>query len=197
MIKIPNLLLLLLLFNITAYANSEICHSDICLTQRFIESPIKFIPINVGDIFFVIPIDHPSLPAAPGLNGEKTLLGVDSDGDGIRDDVYRYIVKEYWDKPHVEFIFLNAAKSIQNIAKNKSNPDYVISEYDKLITIRRCADSLFQDSNIKYSNFKSTVYNTPLRIITLMTTQGHLAGKSYTGMDPSEYHTICKNILNY
>src|SRR5687768_1528267 len=35
------------------------------------------------------------LPSHPGRGGEDTLAGVDADGDGVRDDVQRFIVENY------------------------------------------------------------------------------------------------------
>ncbi len=35
------------------------------------------------------------LPPDPGRSGKETLAGVDSDGDGVRDDVQRFIVENY------------------------------------------------------------------------------------------------------
>ena len=36
------------------------------------------------------------LPPAPGKEGKKTLAGIDINHNGIRDDVERFVVMEYW-----------------------------------------------------------------------------------------------------
>lgn len=42
---------------------------------------------------------EPSLPPDPGMAGMVTLLGVDRDGDGVRDDVQRKIAARYPNAP--------------------------------------------------------------------------------------------------
>ena len=42
------------------------------------------------------------LPPDPGEEGKLTLMGIDSDGDGLRDDVQRYIYLTYPDQPNVQ-----------------------------------------------------------------------------------------------
>jgi len=44
---------------------------------------------------FVHAADHSSLPPDPGEAGKATLAGIDSDGDGVRDDVQRWIATTY------------------------------------------------------------------------------------------------------
>lgn len=43
----------------------------------------------------VLPVGVSSLPPDPGEAGKKTLAGIDSDRDGVRDDVQRYIALTY------------------------------------------------------------------------------------------------------
>jgi hypothetical protein len=84
--------------------------------------PIAFVVVGVAswmlfrDVsFFSIPVVRPpvcatatastgecvpqrlldKLPPHPGRSGEDTLAGVDADGDGVRDDVQRFIVENY------------------------------------------------------------------------------------------------------
>lgn len=51
-----------------------------------------------------------ALPPDPGPSGQTTLLGVDSNGNGIRDDVERYIALNYGSSP-------NAVKSLYEVAR--------------------------------------------------------------------------------
>ncbi|PTQ83143.1 hypothetical protein C8R21_102146 [Nitrosospira multiformis] len=54
-----------------------------------------------------------SLPPDPGSAGEATLLGIDSDGDGVRDDIQRYIALEYPSSEKTRLALTNIAKSYQ------------------------------------------------------------------------------------
>ena len=61
------------------------------------------------------------LPTDPGKSGDTTLVGIDADADGLRDDVQRFIYLSY-----EEGIFRNAlihyAKSFQKIFTNTLQP---------------------------------------------------------------------------
>jgi hypothetical protein len=53
------------------------------------------------------------LPPDPGEAGKKTLMGIDSDGDGLRDDIQRYIYLTYPDQPNVQGGLRQLALSLQ------------------------------------------------------------------------------------
>lgn len=52
-----------------------------------------------GSTYTYVDLKHsPSIPPDPGKEkGNATLLGIDSDGDGVRDDVQRYLLANYSD----------------------------------------------------------------------------------------------------
>ena len=53
------------------------------------------------------------LPPDPGAAGKTTLQGVDSDGDGVRDDVQRYIALTYPNSEKTRATLTQYTKSIQ------------------------------------------------------------------------------------
>jgi len=53
------------------------------------------------------------LPPDPGEAGKQTLMGIDSDGDGLRDDIQRYIYLTYPDQPNVRGALRQYAFSLQ------------------------------------------------------------------------------------
>lgn len=59
-------------------------------------------------------IEQINLPPDPGEEGEETLAGVDSDGDGLRDDIQRYIALEYWEEPSLQLALRQYAQSLQS-----------------------------------------------------------------------------------
>ena len=63
------------------------------------------------------------LPPHPGDKGEETIIGVDSDNDGVRDDVQITIAVGYHDSPKVQKALLQLAKAYQKAVVN-----YVDSE---------------------------------------------------------------------
>jgi len=68
-----------------------------------------------------MPTDLPGLPPDPGPAGQATLLGVDADGDGIRDDVARYIVSTYGDKPNAVNALNAVARTYQKMLQVPPN----------------------------------------------------------------------------
>lgn len=54
-----------------------------------------------------------ALPPDPGEAGKQTLEGIDSDRDGVRDDVQRYIVLNYLDSAKTRAALMQYAKAVQ------------------------------------------------------------------------------------
>ena len=59
-------------------------------------------------------IDGVKLPPDPGEEGKKTLEGIDSDKDGIRDDVQIAIYERYPSEPEKRKILFQKGKNIQD-----------------------------------------------------------------------------------
>ena len=57
-------------------------------------------------------IDVTGLPPDPGEEGKKTLQGIDSDNDGVRDDIQRYIALEVEDEA-TQAILTDYSMSVQ------------------------------------------------------------------------------------
>jgi len=59
------------------------------------------------------------LPPDPGEEGKLTLMGIDSDGDGLRDDIQRYIYLTYPDQTNVQ----NALRQLSLTFQKALNPE--------------------------------------------------------------------------
>jgi hypothetical protein len=59
----------------------------------------------------IVPETSDGLPPDPGEAGKETLLGIDSDLDGVRDDIQRYIVHTYPDQPNLQKALFQVARS--------------------------------------------------------------------------------------
>ncbi|MGH8501297.1 MAG: hypothetical protein ACREVE_02270 [Gammaproteobacteria bacterium] len=69
----------------------------------------KPLPVTLG-----VRAHDEGLPPDPGEAGKATLLGIDSNDNGIRDDVERYIVLENRDNPEIIPLLLNYAALTQD-----------------------------------------------------------------------------------
>jgi hypothetical protein len=192
-----SLFLLIISSFTTSLAYGEICKYGLCLSPSYSESPLKYIPISVSDVFFVIPVEDSGLPPDPGEDGEKTLLGVDSDGDGIRDDVFRYVVTKYWDDPHAELVLLKTAKISQNIMSHSNEVEVVKNEFDKISDIRFCAEVVLNDASLKFKEIRDVLYNTPIRYENFLKSQSLLSSNVYLYVDPAKFGDYCPGVQSY
>lgn len=65
---------------------------------KFIEpsTPLVYVPISNGDTHFVIPVFSSDVPSEPDeVDNSSSLGGIDTDGDGIKDDVERWIALKF------------------------------------------------------------------------------------------------------
>jgi hypothetical protein len=65
----------------------------------------------------------PVLPPDPGSVGADTLLGIDSDHDGIRDDVQRYIALTYPNSQRVQAALTQMASAYLSMIQHSDDPN--------------------------------------------------------------------------
>lgn len=87
--------------------------------------PITYVPISVDDITIVIPVENRKVvPVDPGEAGDASVIGIDSDGNGMRDDVQRFIAQNYWEdgtlKAYADWIALAQLDLIHNSVNSGS-----------------------------------------------------------------------------
>ena len=81
------------------------------------EQTVIFVPISVGGITIIIPAGS-SMPPDPGEAGNRDIRGIDSDGDGIRDDVERHISLHFKNKPRARAYSYIIAQKYQQLIEN-------------------------------------------------------------------------------
>ena len=67
-----------------------------------------------------------SLPPDPGEKGKETIEGVNANNDaaGLRDDVERYIIVNYYNQPKIQEAVTRYAQVMQNAIRDISNQKY-------------------------------------------------------------------------
>jgi hypothetical protein len=93
------------------------------------EQKVVFVPISVGGITIVI-LAGSGLPADSGERGNETIEGIDSDNDGIRDDVERHISLHFKNKPKARAYSYVIAQKYQKLIEN---PAMSLSQQQALI----------------------------------------------------------------
>ena len=97
-----------------------------------------------GDLTIIIPIER-NIPPDPGVAGETTLAGIDSDKDGVRDDVEREIVLLYPKNAKARAVLYQEAKYYQLILANSTSPSIVLDSYGYLMGLAGCLEAATGD----------------------------------------------------
>jgi hypothetical protein len=128
----------------------------------------KLLPQALGAVLHVAGVGISLLlPPDPGPAGMKTLAGINSDGDGVRDDVQRYISLTYVQSAKERAALTQVAVALQDEVTGRSAGVQEVSD------AMDCMDSAFMSSDadvgggkIDYDAFNSLeaiVLNTPDR----------------------------------
>jgi hypothetical protein len=93
-----------------------------------------------------VTIDPFQLPPHPGATGEQTLEGIDSDNDGVRDDVQRYIGLTYQTSPSERAAFTQYGTALQNYMKDEPQPGALADLIDLFAATNCIASVMGADS---------------------------------------------------
>ncbi len=139
------------------------------------------------------------LPPDPGEAGKATLEGIDSDGDGLRDDVQRYIAFTFADSARVRAAAADYAKKVQetffvgidrakavNLASDINRSiecmNFVLGSdtYDALVSAQKAGQ-----------NLNAEVLNTAIRSRSYLAYDAQLAGGVYRSLPIAEWKKSC------
>jgi hypothetical protein len=137
-------------------------------------------------------VDISNLPPDPGEEGKATLAGIDSDNDGVRDDLQRWIALTYPNSAKTRAALTQNAKAMQQFLFNA--PDSVKS-YSNALQTGRVIDCLAyirsDDFDVLLSKQKAIFLNTNLRSKTWLQANRHLSGKMFKGLDYQNWKQGC------
>lgn len=132
------------------------------------------------------------LPPDPGEEGEKTLLGIDSDGDGVRDDVQRYIVQTYSEHKRLQKALFEYAKQYQVMLQVADNKEASRQATDVQSARHQCVSSIVQNSYKYLRKLRPVILNTIERNRRYVLFNKQLAGYiSNSHRDIREWHLSC------
>ena len=144
------------------------------------EAPIKHIPVSVDDLTIIIPVESSELPPDPGEEGKADVAGIDSDNDGVRDDVERYIAYKYPDNPLTRKALYQYSKYEQLNLINSHNK-YKIKGYSPLIN--KAISCLYKvrekedDAHAILKDIRVIILNTHERFRANLSVNKHLDGE--------------------
>lgn len=114
----------------------------------------------------------------PGTEGKKTLLGIDTDKDGIRDDVQRFLLENYYLKPSIRQALLQLSKYYEKLLINSGNPETLKNVAIEGSKALACLAWITEDFDDLSKTLDAVIMNTELRITRRLEAEKNLFGFS-------------------
>lgn len=102
-------------------------------------------PVLLEELAITI-LDGP-LPLDPGETGKQTLAGIDSDGNGVRDDIQRYIAETYSKSTKQRAVLTQNALALEKIILDNENEAMTADNYRQLSVAKNCLGNIFMRDN--------------------------------------------------
>jgi hypothetical protein len=146
------------------------------------------------------PVDPPDppnppgdgLPPDPGEAGKATLEGIDSDQDGIRDDIQRYIALTYPDSQKTRAALRQFTLAFQKATMESPDEESALKNVEIMHRASECLWHIHSENSIKIKNaLKAEWLNTMERSRAYLAYNSKLGGHTFGGKDFDEYKTSC------
>ena len=132
------------------------------------------------------------LPPDPGEAGKATLEGIDSDQDGIRDDIQRYIALTYPDSRKTREALRQFTLAFQKSTLESPDEESPLYNVESMHRASECLWHIHSENSIKIKNaLKSEFLNTMERSRAYLAYNSKLGGHTFGGKDFDEYKSSC------
>ena len=133
-----------------------------------------------------------SLPPDPGKAGKQTLLGIDSDNDGVRDDIQRYIYFTYPDDERTRTALTYIAKQFQELLPQANDRDAALQHATLKARHGECLYYIMgAQSGDARKALKAEILNTEERSSAYILYSNNLAGKILIKPPLKEWKNSC------
>lgn len=136
-----------------------------------------------------------SLPPDPGSAGDLTLEGIDANGNGIRDDVERWIYLTHPESEKMRMALIQKYYPLQDmiILGNREDRDAIYDNAERIGRASECFVYLFPEKAYDISNeFVSVIVNTSERTYAYLKANKILGGGTFSGKHPSRWKSSCQ-----
>lgn len=134
----------------------------------------------------------------PGEAGRQTLAGIDSDNDGIRDDIQRWINEKYHNSPRSLAAAKQEARDAQTVMLSSNDKQKAIQAIFHSFDSMHCMESII-GFNVEYQfshQLKARMENTRDRIEAGIHNDGNFNGQFVEATGRSEWASKCNFDVN-
>lgn len=132
------------------------------------------------------------LPPDPGEEGKTTLLGIDSDTDGVRDDIQRWIYLSYPDEEAVRLALTQIAMEYQGLLEQADDESAALEHANRMSRHGECLHYLKgRISGDLMSELKARILNTKDRSLAYIKYNRKLGGHIFSGKPLKEWRNSC------
>lgn len=162
------------------------------LRQSIVGKPPKTLAKPLPITLEITKAEHNGLPPDPGEAGKATLLGIDSDNDGVRDDIQRYIYFSYSDEEKVILALTEVAKQFQILLLHSSDPEAAFNNATAMARHGECLDFIKGEAaGDILAALRAEILNTRERSLAYITYSDNLAGEIILGRPLSDWKNSC------
>jgi len=131
-----------------------------------------------------------NLPPDPGPAGKATLAGIDSDNDGVRDDVQRWIVFNFPNSAKTRAALRQLAQDYQRFILGAANPTQIYDAARLMDNTQSCLEYI-GDGYTLGGLLKAQMLNTHARSKAFLQANRHLSGRMYKGLPYNQWKQGC------
>lgn len=133
------------------------------------------------------------LPPDPGAAGRQNLAGVDSDRDGLRDDLQRHIALSHPGSPATIQALRQAARTIQKVILDASSRPLSLDHSNQMLRDLECLSSIRpQDAHLISGELMAVALNTEQRGLRYLQFDSHLEGEALPLRDRGQWSLSCQ-----
>lgn len=171
---------------VSADANPAFGVYDGTIQLRTNKGLARLLPVDIT--VSVLPV-----PPDPGEAGKATLEGIDSDDDGVRDDIERYIVLTYPESERTRAALSQSARSIQESLPNAEDEAASITIGHERARAMECLIYVHgpeQTIGI-FGELRAQLLNTDERSLAYIKASEHLSGEDFPRLPANERVNFC------
>jgi len=141
-----------------------------------------------------LPAVSDGLPPDPGASGKLTLAGIDSDADGVRDDIQRYIALNHPDSAKERAALTQDAKVMQSALLDANDKAKSVQHGEEASKSSECLWYTFGSVDIAYQaeiSLRAVALNTDERNRAYFLYDSQLGGEVFKGTPYDQLASTC------